>query len=167
MRGKKFISWKWFLANLNPNPNPKLWPRVRVGVNYWENDKRWQSQTKWKRRVSWKPSRKKTLKLATVKNFISWKWPLANPNPNPSPKLSPMVRVGVNSWEKDKRWESQTKSKRWVSSKTFREKTLKLVRVKKFISWKWPLANPNPNPKLSPRVRVRVTSWENNKRWNS
>ena len=28
------------VTQANPNPNPKLNPRVRVGVNSWENDKR-------------------------------------------------------------------------------------------------------------------------------
>ena len=28
------------IFNPNPNPNRKLNPRVRVGVNSWENDKR-------------------------------------------------------------------------------------------------------------------------------
>ena len=32
-----------------------------------------------------------------MKIFISWKWPQANPNPKA--KLSPRVRVWVNSWE--------------------------------------------------------------------
>ena len=48
-------------------------------------------------------------------------------NPNPNPKLNPRVRVGVNSWENDKRSEPESKWKRLVSSLTFREKSLKLV----------------------------------------
>ena len=35
------------------------------------------------------------------KKYLFWKSPRANPNPNP--KLNPRVRVGVNSWENDKR----------------------------------------------------------------
>ena len=48
------------------------------------------------------------------KKILSWKWPKANPNINF--KLIPGVRVGVNSWENDKRWDSETKCKRWVWS---------------------------------------------------
>ena len=48
--GKKYFFWKW--PQGNPNPNPKLNPRVMVGVNSWENDNRWESETKWKRLVS-------------------------------------------------------------------------------------------------------------------
>ena len=33
-------------------------------------------------------------------------------------ELNPWVRVGVNFWENDKRCESETKCKRWVSAKT-------------------------------------------------
>ena len=40
------------------------------------------------------------------KKFFFWKLPQANPNPNP--KLNPRVRVEVNSFENDKRWESET-----------------------------------------------------------
>ena len=35
---KKKLFWK--SAQANPNSNPKLDPRVRVGVNSWENEKR-------------------------------------------------------------------------------------------------------------------------------
>ena len=42
-----------------------------------------------------------------MKNFLSSKWPSANPNP----KVNPRVRVGVNSWESEKRWEFETKFK--------------------------------------------------------
>ena len=48
------------------------------------------------------------------KKKFFWKSPQANPNPNP--KLKPRVRVGVNSWENDKRSEPETKCKRLVSS---------------------------------------------------
>ena len=44
------------------------------------------------------------------------------------------------------------------------EKIYKTCLDEKFISWKWPQANPNPNPKLSPRVRVGANSWENDER---
>ena len=105
-------------------------------------------------------SRVKSLKLVSLKSDISWKWQQANPNPT----LSPRDKVGVNSWENDKRWESETKWKRWASSKSSRVKPLKFVSFKNFMSWKWPQANPNPNPKRNPRVRVGVNSWENDKR---
>ena len=35
---------------------------------------------------------------------------------------------------------------------------------KKKLFWKSPQANPSSNPKLNPRFRVRVNSWENDKR---
>ena len=35
---KKYLFWK--SPQAYPNPNPKVNPRVRVGVNFWENDKR-------------------------------------------------------------------------------------------------------------------------------
>ena len=35
---KIFLAWKWPQAN--HNLNPKINPRVRVGVNFWQNDKR-------------------------------------------------------------------------------------------------------------------------------
>ena len=47
---KMFLFWK--ATQANPNPNPKINPRVRVGVNSWENEKRWEFETKWKRLVS-------------------------------------------------------------------------------------------------------------------
>ena len=130
--------------------------------NSWENDKRWKSETKWKRLVSSYTFREKSLKLVYTKKDLFWKPPQANPNPNP--KLNRRVRVGVNSWENDKRWESETKWKRLVSSQMFREKSLKLVYTKKYLFWKSPQAKPNPNPKLNPRVRVGVNSWKNDKR---
>ena len=48
------------------------------------------------------------------KKYLYWKSPQANPNLNP--KLNPRVRVGVNSWENDKRLEPETKWKTLVSS---------------------------------------------------
>ena len=56
----------------------------------------------------------KSLKLVQTEKYLFWKWPQANPNHNP--KLNPRVRVKGNSWENDKRWESETKCKRLVSS---------------------------------------------------
>ena len=56
----------------------------------------------------------KTFKTYEEKEKLFWKSPQANPNPNP--KLNPRVRVGVNSWENDKRSEPETKCKRLVSS---------------------------------------------------
>ena len=47
---KKIIFWK--SPQANPNPHPKLNPRVRVGVNFLENDKRSEPETKCKRLVS-------------------------------------------------------------------------------------------------------------------
>ena len=75
--------------------------------------------------------REKSLKLVKTKKKLFWKSPQANPNSNP--KLNPRVRVGVNSWENDKRSEPETKCKRLVSSKTFREKSLKLVKTTKYL----------------------------------
>ena len=40
---KTFENKKFYILQVtqaNPNPSPKLSPRVRVGVNSWENDKR-------------------------------------------------------------------------------------------------------------------------------
>ena len=56
----------------------------------------------------------KIFKTGVDKKYLFWKWPYANPYPNP--KLNPRVRVGVNSWENDKRSEPETKCKRLVSS---------------------------------------------------
>ena len=47
---KKIFTSKSPQANFNPNP--KLNPRVSVGVNFWENDKRSEPETKFKRLVS-------------------------------------------------------------------------------------------------------------------
>ena len=38
---KEYLFWKWNQAN----PNPKLNPRVTVGVNSWENEKRSEPET--------------------------------------------------------------------------------------------------------------------------
>ena len=56
----------------------------------------------------------KIFKTCVDENFFILIVTQANPNPNP--KLNPRVRVGVNSWENDKRWESETKCKRLASS---------------------------------------------------
>ena len=45
-----------------------------------------------------------------------------------------------------------------------RDKSLKLVKTKKYLFPKSRQANPNPNPELNARVRVGVNSWENEKR---
>ena len=44
------------------------------------------------------------------------------------------------------------------------EKIFKTREDKKKIILKSPQANPNSNPKLNPRFKVRVNSWENDKR---
>ena len=67
----------------------------------------------------------KVFKTCLDRKFLSWKWAQAHSKPNP--KVNPRVRVGVNSWENDKRWQSETECKTRVSSLTFREKSLKLV----------------------------------------
>ena len=56
----------------------------------------------------------KSLKLVYTKKYLFWKSPQANPNTNP--KLNRRVGIGANSWENDKRLESETKWKRLVSS---------------------------------------------------
>ena len=71
--------------------------------------------------------------------------------------------VAVNSWENDKRLESETKWKRLVSSQTFRQRYFKVVEKKKYLFWKAPQANLNSNPKLNPRIRVGVNSQGNDK----
>ena len=57
-----------------------------------------------------------------------------------------------------------------------REKIFKICEDEKFLSWKWPQANPNlevprskfnPNPKFKARVRVGVNYWKNDNRWAS
>ena len=47
---KKFLFWK--SPQANPNPNANLNPRVRVGLNFWQNDKRSEPETECKRLVS-------------------------------------------------------------------------------------------------------------------
>ena len=113
-------------------------------------------KTKCKRWVSSKTSREKSSRVVTMKNFISCKWPQANPNPNPSPKLSPRVRVGLTAG-KTLTVENLKPNGKDEYRQTFREKPSRLVRMKRFVSWKWPSANLKPNPKLSPRVRVGLT----------
>ena len=56
----------------------------------------------------------KIFKTGVDKKYLFWKSPQAYPNSNP--KLNPRGRVGVNSWENDKRLEPQTKCKTLVSS---------------------------------------------------
>ena len=51
----------------------------------------------------------KIFKTSVDEKLLFWKWPQANPNPNP--KLNPRFRVGVNSGENDKRWESEPNAK--------------------------------------------------------
>ena len=43
----------------------------------------------------------KIFKTGVEKKYLFWKSPQANHNPKP--KLNPRVRVGVNSWENEKR----------------------------------------------------------------
>ena len=56
----------------------------------------------------------KIFKTGVDKKKLFWKWPQANPNPYS--KVNPRVTVGINSWENEKRSESETKCKRLVSS---------------------------------------------------
>ena len=56
----------------------------------------------------------KIFKTREDKKKLFWRSPQANPNSNP--KLNLRVRLGVNSWENDKRSEPETKCKRLVSS---------------------------------------------------
>ena len=129
-KDKKKLFWK--SPQATPNPNSKLNPRVRVGVNSWKNEKRCKSATKCKRLVSSQTLREKALKLGQTKKYLFQKRPQANPNP----KLNPRVRVRVNSWENEKRSEPETKCKRLVSSQTFRDRCFKFVQTIKFLSWK-------------------------------